>query len=301
MDDHPPLDRLRMVGSALLVRIGLSVPPRVAAEHDYRNVYVRLQRRLASSLTASPQEWSLLDIGCGYHYPLVLLFANQVRNVSGADVEPCFFRDGRLRVFAARPRGKALLRAVTLAGPRYSWCKRYYSCLERIAGRPLDHAQTQLYTFDGSRLPFDSGCFDAVVSNAVLEHVSDLPRFVSEVSRVLKPGGVVDMLWHNYYSPSGSHLPNWEARPWAHLVGEREPPTGLNRKRPEEMFAYFSAELEVQKLVGVDQSHRLITEQGFKPEGILTGELKTKLAAYSEELLTTRSYLLQGRKLCTCA
>ena len=39
-------------------------------------------------------------------------------------------------------------------------------------------------------LPFSDGCFDAVACCDVLEHVDDLDKSVSEVARVLRPGGV---------------------------------------------------------------------------------------------------------------
>ena len=38
-------------------------------------------------------------------------------------------------------------------------------------------------------LPYASGSFDVIVSNQVLEHVSNLERAVSELQRVLRPGG----------------------------------------------------------------------------------------------------------------
>jgi len=40
-------------------------------------------------------------------------------------------------------------------------------------------------------LPFESGSFDAVVAQGVLEHVIDPPRAVEEIHRVLKPEGLV--------------------------------------------------------------------------------------------------------------
>jgi SAM-dependent methyltransferase len=40
-------------------------------------------------------------------------------------------------------------------------------------------------------IPFDSGTFDFVVNNMVLEHVPDIDKVISEIHRVLKPGGVV--------------------------------------------------------------------------------------------------------------
>jgi len=39
-------------------------------------------------------------------------------------------------------------------------------------------------------LPFPNGYFDAVISSEVIEHVQDPRKLLSEVSRVLKPGGV---------------------------------------------------------------------------------------------------------------
>ena len=41
----------------------------------------------------------------------------------------------------------------------------------------------------GEELPFRDGCFDAVLSLAVLEHVKDPVRCAQEIVRVLKPGG----------------------------------------------------------------------------------------------------------------
>ncbi len=40
-----------------------------------------------------------------------------------------------------------------------------------------------------TKLPFDTGYFDTVLSNAVLEHVPTIDRVMSELVRVLNPGG----------------------------------------------------------------------------------------------------------------
>jgi len=42
----------------------------------------------------------------------------------------------------------------------------------------------------GEALPFTDGMFDIVFCCDVLEHVRDLPKVISEISRVLKPGGI---------------------------------------------------------------------------------------------------------------
>jgi 2-polyprenyl-6-hydroxyphenyl methylase/3-demethylubiquinone-9 3-methyltransferase len=42
----------------------------------------------------------------------------------------------------------------------------------------------------GEALPYPAAAFDVVFCCDVLEHVRDLPKVISEISRVLKPGGV---------------------------------------------------------------------------------------------------------------
>lgn len=52
---------------------------------------------------------------------------------------------------------------------------------------------TQGYTFvrvQDETMPFASETFDVVVSNHVIEHVNDQQRHISEVLRVLRPGGL---------------------------------------------------------------------------------------------------------------
>lgn len=45
--------------------------------------------------------------------------------------------------------------------------------------------------YDGVTFPFANESFDIVLSNQVFEHVPDLDRILSEVSRVLRPGGAL--------------------------------------------------------------------------------------------------------------
>ena len=44
---------------------------------------------------------------------------------------------------------------------------------------------------DATRLPFDDGTFDVVVTSEVLEHIQDDVTAISELHRVLKPGGTL--------------------------------------------------------------------------------------------------------------
>jgi SAM-dependent methyltransferase len=44
---------------------------------------------------------------------------------------------------------------------------------------------------DGTRLPFDDATFDRIIASEVLEHIPDDVAAISELSRVLKPGGTL--------------------------------------------------------------------------------------------------------------
>ncbi|MEA2459812.1 MAG: hypothetical protein QOC95_2784 [Thermoleophilaceae bacterium] len=48
----------------------------------------------------------------------------------------------------------------------------------------------EFVTFDGLRLPFGDGSFDAVYCKQVLEHVREPAPLIAEVARVLRPGGL---------------------------------------------------------------------------------------------------------------
>ena len=62
--------------------------------------------------------------------------------------------------------------------------------------------------FDGLRLPYPDGSFDACVSNWVLEHVEHPEAHFKEVARVLRPGGVYCFRTPNlfHYVTIGSRL-----------------------------------------------------------------------------------------------
>ena len=90
------------------------------------------------------------------------------------------------------------------AGPAKLWRENldrlpqsWQVTLTDLSAGMIAEAQTYLkdipnFTFavaDAQTLPFDDATFDAVVANHMLYHVPDLPRALSEVRRVLKPGG----------------------------------------------------------------------------------------------------------------
>lgn len=57
--------------------------------------------------------------------------------------------------------------------------------------------------YDGDRLPFDDRRFDLVFAICVVHHVppTHWRRFVAELSRVLRPGGLLALIEHNPLNP----------------------------------------------------------------------------------------------------
>jgi SAM-dependent methyltransferase len=72
-----------------------------------------------------------------------------------------------------------------------SGCDVFYEGGDYSVDVPGDMFGTVIRRMEGNRIPFDSASFDWVINNQVLEHVPDLDVVVSEIRRVLKPGGFV--------------------------------------------------------------------------------------------------------------
>ena len=61
------------------------------------------------------------------------------------------------------------------------------------------------YFYDGTIFPFDDHSFDSILCNQVLEHVFTPNQFLSEIYRVLRPGGkmllTVPFVWDEHEQP----------------------------------------------------------------------------------------------------
>lgn len=62
--------------------------------------------------------------------------------------------------------------------------------------------------YDGERLPYDTGRFDAAFTICVMHHVRppQWPEFLAELSRVVRPGGLVAVFEHNPFNPLTAHI-----------------------------------------------------------------------------------------------
>jgi SAM-dependent methyltransferase len=79
----------------------------------------------------------------------------------------------------------------------------------RIAEAKARKLPNARYTaFDGTTLPFQDATFEGALMNEVFEHVADETRVLSEIFRVLKPGGVLVLISPNRWFPVEGHVVN---------------------------------------------------------------------------------------------
>jgi len=277
------------------------IPP-TKADFAY-NVFLKSRKDMEQLLSMPLSGASILLMGCGYFYPDVLLYSSCSKNVHGIDIEDVFFRDGFIPLYDKyRNNGKGVLASLYNAYVKRNGWRNFYERIYELLSYTVNHQDLNLISYDGKKIPFEDGKFNAVVSNAVLEHVVDLESFFCEASRVLKPGGISYHLYHNYYSFSGSHLPQWlcEKHPWGHLRGKyHTDPSRLNRVTIEAVSKLFSSWFEIINIFQVDKdcSKRGVDETfSYEREDLLTAHIRNGLRNFSDEQLLTRSYLIVGRK-----
>ena len=74
----------------------------------------------------------------------------------------------------------------------------------------LTYPQVQYDVYDGAKLPYATGQFDAAYTICVMHHVppSEWATFMSEMCRVVRPGGLVSVIEHNPFNPLTQLLVN---------------------------------------------------------------------------------------------
>lgn len=121
-------------------------------------------------------------------------------------------------------RGKFLV-AAAKAGSRVEGVEPYDKYIEiayELAKK--EGVSIHVQKGDAEHLPFGDKTFDFVNLSEVIEHVESPERVLSEVSRILKPGGCVYVSVPNRFGffDQHFHLPflNWMPRSWAEcLIG----------------------------------------------------------------------------------
>ena len=73
----------------------------------------------------------------------------------------------------------------------------------KVVAQGLGIENIQWERADIQSIPFETGCFDTVISCETIEHVPNPRRAVQELARVLKPGGKLVLTTPNYFGSFG--------------------------------------------------------------------------------------------------
>jgi ubiquinone/menaquinone biosynthesis C-methylase UbiE len=162
---------------------------------------------------------------------------------------------------------------------------------------------------DGERLPFKNDLFDCVICTETLEHVPNDRTILSELTRVLRPGGVLVISVPDEHSERllWRLSPRYRSTPGGHIrIYRRHEITALLRESGAEPFAVdFRHSLESLRWI----THSVIDREWGKP-GLITRGIRWLLdtpshrnwrpLAWADALgnrLLPKSIVLYGRKV----
>ena len=134
---------------------------------------------------------------------------------------------------------------------------------------------SKLEVGDAEKLRFDDECFDIVYSWGVLHHSPNTHQAVSEVLRVLKPGGIAKIMIYNKYSIVGLML--WiryalfKLQPWLSLsevYSQYLESPGTKAYTPSEASLLFSGFREVSINTVLTHGDLLESDAGQRHRGL---------------------------------
>jgi SAM-dependent methyltransferase len=261
--------------------------------HAYREIFVHQARQTTEAAENAYSFWrftsallpaggNALEIGCGSRAGTLILHHSAGTAAVGIDYDvPAVRWSGvvaQLRVNGPERAAKTLARKALFD-------RRYYRRLAELYRGPL-RMDVDARRMDARRLAFPDGSFDVVYSSSVFEHIDGVEAAVSEVARVLRPGGTAWIEAHLFPSLSGGHVLAWNdpsdppdaPPPWDHLRARTQPAhVHLNGLRADEYLEIF-------------RRHLSVTDVAFSTEGehLVTDEIVAE-TGYSREDLTRRS------------
>ena len=153
----------------------------------------------------------ILDVGAGMGWSTALLAARTGARVFGVDLhqyDACTGDSFRGELLRRMRRHVPVL----IQEPGFERFQQLEQVIDNCA----------FFTMDAQQLLFRDGLFDFVFSLNAFEHIPNPGRALQEISRVLKPGGTVFLLFNGlYFSDGGHHLYGLTDIPWVHLLYER--------------------------------------------------------------------------------
>lgn len=273
------------------------------AYHDYFSVFRKYISEHNAVSETNLSDCRALDFGCGYHYPTVALFADQVATVAGLDIIDVFYDDPLVKQIRDAGFFKGLF--------HYLSANVYYRYLNWFAHGEVAPDYIRPNTYDGKQFPYEANSFDIFYSNGALHLIDNYEEIIGEIDRVVAPDGYVninfrnEMSLHGYNTPNCTH-PAFEQgapRPWAHL--RDWDPTELGLFGPDDydaIFNIFASKFDEVHIYFSDRSNHLVkydadltlpTENRdlFSWEDAnVTSAVQTETGIDSEDLLLGRSF-----------
>ena len=93
---------------------------------------------------------------------------------------------------------------------------KYKEESEKLA-KKLNLSGFEFVCEDASNTSFDENTFDTVIMNDAMEHISKPEETLTEMYRILRPGGRLYVNFPPYNHPYGAHLSDAIGIPWVHL------------------------------------------------------------------------------------
>lgn len=260
------------------------------ADVKYR-AFVQIRAALELGIGKPLRDQTLVEIGCGQWQANVKLFAAMGNIAIGVDPElppqsltdyPRFIRECGLQRGIKTGLNELLLR------------RKFDRRLEELSNLPPRPSGIRVHRLGGETLPIESGSVDAVYSDNVFEHISDVPSVTAEINRILRPGGFMYVIVHPFAAYSGGHhlsvvshgagesdgggIPAWD-----HLRENKFPSgTYLNGLRAPEYQAIFDGvfpEVSCEEVGPEGEAHLTdeieaeLVERGYTRDEVLTGKL----------------------------
>lgn len=120
------------------------------------------------------------------HLRQVPAFRALVRSVECRLFEEAFAQEGVAQPLLDVGCGDGLFASLAFTEPPFAGIDPDQASLREARGR---RAHLHIVAASATALPFPDQFFNTVVANCVIEHIADLDETLSEISRVLRPGG----------------------------------------------------------------------------------------------------------------
>jgi SAM-dependent methyltransferase len=257
-----------------------------------------VDRKLASLVGGPVQGMKILEIGPGQRLLQLSYFATR-NDVWGIDLDMIVDHMSlRECVQMAKKNGwmrtwKTIARKIT-----HIDSKLKTELVSQLGLR--DMPKLHVVQMDAAKMTFSNDQFDVVFSRSVFEHLSEPETVISEMRRVLKPGGVLSLAIHLFTSDSGCHdtrifVGNRGTLPfWAHLQPEHEHAVRsnsyLNKLTLADWRRIFQSEMPGSDVVASCDAGSVDRQELAKLRS------QGKLMTYSDEELLTVTIEVSWRK-----